>query len=85
METFADDMLAVIEKLGLRKSALVGFSMGAPVVIEAAGARAGTSGLLERDAEQSSLAFGPEAGGAMDDPIVQAGATQATVDELISL
>jgi pimeloyl-ACP methyl ester carboxylesterase len=36
MENFSQDVAAVINKLGLKKVALVGFSMGAPVVIETA-------------------------------------------------
>jgi pimeloyl-ACP methyl ester carboxylesterase len=36
MENFSQDVVAVINKLGLKKVVLVGFSMGAPVVIETA-------------------------------------------------
>jgi sigma-B regulation protein RsbQ len=36
MSQFGDDVVAIINKLKLKKVVLVGFSMGAPVVIEAA-------------------------------------------------
>jgi len=36
MESFADDVVAVMDKLNLKQVVLVGFSMGAPVVIETA-------------------------------------------------
>jgi pimeloyl-ACP methyl ester carboxylesterase len=36
MSAFGDDVAAIINKLKLKKVVLVGFSMGAPVVIEAA-------------------------------------------------
>jgi len=39
VESFADDVVAVIDKLNLKQVVLVGFSMGAPVVIETANQR----------------------------------------------
>lgn len=36
MAAFAEDVVAVIRKLGLKKAVLVGFSMGAPVILETA-------------------------------------------------
>ena len=36
MESFSEDVIAVINKLDLHKVVLVGFSMGGPVVIETA-------------------------------------------------
>ena len=36
MESFGDDVIAVLDKLNLKKVILIGFSMGGPVVIEAA-------------------------------------------------
>ena len=36
MEAFGDDVTAVVEKLDLREVVLVGFSMGGPVILEAA-------------------------------------------------
>ncbi len=86
MAAFGDDVAAVIKKLDLEKVVLVGFSMGAPVILETAkqvpGRLAGL--VLVDDLQDIEMKYSPEMiaefGGIMMDVV-----TNPTQEKLVSL